>query len=48
MRFTDYLALAFRSVRRSRLRSALTVGAIVIGATCTSRASPVASNFWTT
>lgn len=33
MRFADYLRLAFRNVRRARVRSALTVGAIVIGAT---------------
>jgi ABC-type antimicrobial peptide transport system permease subunit len=33
MRFTDYLALAFRSLRRSRLRTGLTVAAIVVGAT---------------
>ena len=33
MLFGDYLALAVRSLRRSRLRSGLTVAAIVIGAT---------------
>ena len=33
MRLADYLALAFRSLRRSRLRSGLTVAAIVVGAT---------------
>ena len=33
MRFWDYLALALRSLRRSRLRSGLTIAAIVVGAT---------------
>lgn len=33
MRFTDYLSLATRSLRRSRLRSGLTIAAILIGAT---------------
>src|SRR5207245_8608120 len=33
MRAGDYLALAFRSLRRSRLRSGLTISAIVVGAT---------------
>src|SRR5436309_358891 len=33
MRFADYMALALRSLRRSRLRSGLTIAAIVIGAT---------------
>ncbi len=33
MRFTDYFALALRSLRRSRLRSGLTISAIVVGAT---------------
>jgi ABC-type antimicrobial peptide transport system permease subunit len=33
MRFGDYVAMAFRSLRRSRMRSGLTISAIVIGAT---------------
>ena len=33
MRFADYVALAMRSLRRSRLRSGLTISAIVVGAT---------------
>ena len=33
MRFRDYVALALRSLRRSRLRSGLTISAIVVGAT---------------
>src|SRR5579864_1579157 len=33
MRFRDYVALAFRSLRRSRLRSGLTVSALLVGAT---------------
>ena len=33
MRFADYLSLALRSLRRSRMRSLLTIFAIVIGAT---------------
>jgi ABC-type antimicrobial peptide transport system permease subunit len=33
MRFPDYLALSLRSLRRSRVRSLLTIFAIVIGAT---------------
>lgn len=33
MRFADYIALAFRNIRRQKLRSALTIFAIVIGAT---------------
>jgi ABC-type antimicrobial peptide transport system permease subunit len=33
MRFTDYLSLSLRSLRRSRVRSLLTIFAIVIGAT---------------
>jgi putative ABC transport system permease protein len=33
MRFADYVALAFRNIRRQKLRSALTIFAIVIGAT---------------
>ncbi|HEX9529545.1 MAG TPA: FtsX-like permease family protein [Acidimicrobiales bacterium] len=33
MRLADYLGLAWRSLRRSRLRSGLTVSAIVVGAT---------------
>lgn len=33
MRLADYVALAFRSVRRQKLRAALTIAAIVIGAT---------------
>jgi ABC-type antimicrobial peptide transport system permease subunit len=33
MRPLDYLALVFRSLRRSRLRSALTISAIVVGST---------------
>src|SRR5271169_5281655 len=33
MRMSDYLALVMRSLRRSRLRSGLTISAIVIGAT---------------
>ena len=33
MRFGDYLRLAFRNIRRQKLRSALTIFAVVIGAT---------------
>src|ERR1035437_8829815 len=33
MRFLDYLGLSLRSLRRSRMRSVLTIFAIVIGAT---------------
>ena len=33
MRFRDYAALAFRSLRRSRLRSGLTISALLVGAT---------------
>ncbi len=33
MRLTDYIAIAFRNIRRSKLRSALTIFAVVIGAT---------------
>src|SRR5476649_2100509 len=33
MRFTDYISLAFRNIRRQKLRSALTIFAVVIGAT---------------
>lgn len=33
MRFADYITLAFRNIRRQKLRSALTIFAIVIGAT---------------
>lgn len=33
MRFGDYLRLAFRNLRRQKLRSALTIFAVVIGAT---------------
>ncbi|MCU1372270.1 MAG: hypothetical protein JWO77_3464 [Ilumatobacteraceae bacterium] len=33
MRFADYVSLALRSLRRSRLRSALTIAAILVGAT---------------
>ncbi|HEX7632825.1 MAG TPA: ABC transporter permease [Candidatus Saccharimonadales bacterium] len=33
MRFTDYILLAFRNIRRQKLRSALTIFAVVIGAT---------------
>ncbi|HSX05242.1 MAG TPA: ABC transporter permease [Candidatus Saccharimonadales bacterium] len=33
MRFIDYLAIALRNIRRSKLRSALTIFAVVIGAT---------------
>jgi putative ABC transport system permease protein len=33
MKFTDYLRLAFRNIRRQKLRSALTIFAVVIGAT---------------
>jgi putative ABC transport system permease protein len=33
MRFTDYIRLAFRNIRRQKLRSALTIFAVVIGAT---------------
>jgi putative ABC transport system permease protein len=32
MRFTDYLRLAFRNIRRQKLRSGLTIFAVVIGA----------------
>jgi putative ABC transport system permease protein len=33
MKFTDYIRLAFRNIRRQKLRSALTIFAVVIGAT---------------
>jgi len=33
MRFGDYFAIAFRNIRRQKLRSALTIFAVVIGAT---------------
>ena len=33
MRFIDYILIAFRNIRRQKLRSALTVFAVVIGAT---------------
>jgi len=33
MRFSDYIIIAFRNIRRSKLRSALTIFAVVIGAT---------------
>jgi putative ABC transport system permease protein len=33
MRFIDYITMAFRNIRRQKLRSALTIFAIVIGAT---------------
>src|SRR6185369_4169182 len=33
MRFGDYIRLAFRNIRRQKLRSALTIFAVVIGAT---------------
>ncbi|HSX43554.1 MAG TPA: ABC transporter permease [Candidatus Saccharimonadales bacterium] len=33
MRFGDYIAIAFRNIRRQKLRSALTIFAVVIGAT---------------
>ncbi|HEV7453738.1 MAG TPA: ABC transporter permease [Candidatus Saccharimonadales bacterium] len=33
MRFTDYIRLAFRNIRRQKLRSILTIFAVVIGAT---------------
>ncbi|HSX44845.1 MAG TPA: ABC transporter permease [Candidatus Saccharimonadales bacterium] len=33
MKFSDYLRLAFRNIRRQKLRSALTIFAVVIGAT---------------
>ena len=33
MRFADYFAIAFRNIRRQKLRSALTIFAVVIGAT---------------
>lgn len=33
MRFSDYIFLAFRNIRRQKLRSALTIFAVVIGAT---------------
>src|SRR5882672_11034599 len=33
MRFIDYIRLAFRNIRRQKLRSALTIFAVVIGAT---------------
>jgi putative ABC transport system permease protein len=33
MRFVDYILLAFRNIRRNKLRSVLTIFAIVIGAT---------------
>src|ERR1700758_2956680 len=33
MRFTDYIMLALRNITRQKLRSALTIFAVVIGAT---------------
>ena len=33
MRLIDYILLAFRNIRRQKLRSALTIFAVVIGAT---------------
>src|SRR5439155_18825588 len=33
MRFRDYIGLAFRSLRRSRMRSGLTISALLVGAT---------------
>jgi anaerobic C4-dicarboxylate transporter len=33
MRFTDYIVIAFRNIARQKLRSALTIFAVVIGAT---------------
>ncbi len=33
MKFSDYIRLAFRNIRRQKLRSALTIFAVVIGAT---------------
>lgn len=33
MRFGDYISIAFRNIRRQKLRSALTIFAVVIGAT---------------
>jgi len=33
MKFTDYIRIAFRNIRRQKLRSALTIFAVVIGAT---------------
>lgn len=33
MRFSDYILIAFRNIRRQKLRSALTIFAVVIGAT---------------
>ena len=33
MRFADYVLLSLRSLRRSRLRSGLTIAAILVGAT---------------
>src|SRR3954470_7661762 len=33
MRFIDYILMAFRNIRRQKLRSALTIFAVVIGAT---------------
>ena len=33
MRFSDYIMIAFRNIRRQKLRSALTIFAVVIGAT---------------
>jgi ABC-type antimicrobial peptide transport system permease subunit len=33
MRFSDYVLIAFRNIRRQKLRSALTIFAVVIGAT---------------
>src|SRR5882724_4211502 len=33
MKFSDYLRLAFRNIRRQKLRSVLTIFAVVIGAT---------------
>jgi len=33
MRFSDYIFIAFRNIRRQKLRSALTIFAVVIGAT---------------
>jgi hypothetical protein len=33
MRFTDYIRMAFRNISRQKLRSSLTIFAVVIGAT---------------
>jgi ABC-type antimicrobial peptide transport system permease subunit len=33
VKFSDYLRLSFRNIRRQKLRSALTIFAVVIGAT---------------